>query len=142
MISLKETNANEKVGAEGSRVKRQTAQPADALYQQLMLQLQALEQKLYLKMGKTMSELKMMRKAEKAMREKRALVLKRPDSLVDRQHEAVPLGSVPWWQLRQTEQWQSRNLINGQHSKNHFICLLYTSPSPRDRQKSRMPSSA
>ena len=25
----------------------------------------------------------------------------------------------------------------------HFdICLLYTSPSPRDRQKSRMPSSA
>ena len=25
---------------------------------------------------------------------------------------------------------------------NHHICLLYTSPSPRDRQKSRMPSSA
>ena len=24
----------------------------------------------------------------------------------------------------------------------HHICLLYTSPSPRDRQKSRMPSSA
>ena len=24
----------------------------------------------------------------------------------------------------------------------HGICLLYTSPSPRDRQKSRMPSSA
>ena len=23
-----------------------------------------------------------------------------------------------------------------------IICLLYTSPSPRDRQKSRMPSSA
>ena len=26
--------------------------------------------------------------------------------------------------------------------KNSMICLLYTSPSPRDRQKSRMPSSA
>ena len=26
--------------------------------------------------------------------------------------------------------------------ENHFSCLLYTSPSPRDRQKSRMPSSA
>ena len=27
--------------------------------------------------------------------------------------------------------------------RNHSsICLLYTSPSPRDRQKSRMPSSA
>ena len=25
---------------------------------------------------------------------------------------------------------------------NHHNCLLYTSPSPRDRQKSRMPSSA
>ena len=24
----------------------------------------------------------------------------------------------------------------------HRVCLLYTSPSPRDRQKSRMPSSA
>ena len=25
---------------------------------------------------------------------------------------------------------------------NYIRCLLYTSPSPRDRQKSRMPSSA
>ena len=25
---------------------------------------------------------------------------------------------------------------------NYYTCLLYTSPSPRDRQKSRMPSSA
>ena len=25
---------------------------------------------------------------------------------------------------------------------NNYTCLLYTSPSPRDRQKSRMPSSA
>ena len=25
---------------------------------------------------------------------------------------------------------------------NFLVCLLYTSPSPRDRQKSRMPSSA
>ena len=28
------------------------------------------------------------------------------------------------------------------HSFNMRGCLLYTSPSPRDRQKSRMPSSA
>ena len=27
-------------------------------------------------------------------------------------------------------------------TKNYYACLLYTSPSPRDRQKSRMPSSA
>ena len=27
-------------------------------------------------------------------------------------------------------------------SAHDYVCLLYTSPSPRDRQKSRMPSSA
>ena len=27
-------------------------------------------------------------------------------------------------------------------AESHISCLLYTSPSPRDRQKSRMPSSA
>ena len=32
------------------------------------------------------------------------------------------------------------NIAN--HIKGAKICLLYTSPSPRDRQKSRMPSSA
>ena len=35
-------------------------------------------------------------------------------------------------------------LINKNKRKllSNYICLLYTSPSPRDRQKSRMPSSA
>ena len=39
---------------------------------------------------------------------------------------------------------EERNLGEYEHAKlQHFIdCLLYTSPSPRDRQKSRMPSSA
>ena len=38
--------------------------------------------------------------------------------------------------------------VNGEHRDAYgtrasdIICLLYTSPSPRDRQKSRMPSSA
>ena len=31
---------------------------------------------------------------------------------------------------------------HGGCSEHCYICLLYTSPSPRDRQKSRMPSSA
>ena len=35
----------------------------------------------------------------------------------------------------------STDLITAQRSEGKF-CLLYTSPSPRDRQKSRMPSSA
>ena len=32
--------------------------------------------------------------------------------------------------------------INKFNKNNVYFCLLYTSPSPRDRQKSRMPSSA
>ena len=35
-----------------------------------------------------------------------------------------------------------RQTADGQISDLENICLLYTSPSPRDRQKSRMPSSA
>ena len=31
--------------------------------------------------------------------------------------------------------------VRGNHD-DRYACLLYTSPSPRDRQKSRMPSSA
>ena len=33
-------------------------------------------------------------------------------------------------------------LIRFHRMNNYETCLLYTSPSPRDRQKSRMPSSA
>ena len=32
--------------------------------------------------------------------------------------------------------------VNIKYERLKEICLLYTSPSPRDRQKSRMPSSA
>ena len=32
--------------------------------------------------------------------------------------------------------------VQGKVSDIYSFCLLYTSPSPRDRQKSRMPSSA
>ena len=37
---------------------------------------------------------------------------------------------------------EDRGLIRYLLSHWHTTCLLYTSPSPRDRQKSRMPSSA
>ena len=44
----------------------------------------------------------------------------------------------------QAEEWhdslESKKSEN--YQEKHEICLLYTSPSPRDRQKSRMPSSA
>ena len=35
---------------------------------------------------------------------------------------------------------RSSHIGSGDYS--NWVCLLYTSPSPRDRQKSRMPSSA
>ena len=35
-----------------------------------------------------------------------------------------------------------RKQLDAETAEEHRICLLYTSPSPRDRQKSRMPSSA
>ena len=38
------------------------------------------------------------------------------------------------------DRWQENYLGNKKFEDK--ICLLYTSPSPRDRQKSRMPSSA
>ena len=34
------------------------------------------------------------------------------------------------------------NVTNAQGEFSFWICLLYTSPSPRDRTRSRMPSSA
>ena len=34
------------------------------------------------------------------------------------------------------------SMENNEFADESIICLLYTSPSPRDRQKSRMPSSA
>ena len=37
--------------------------------------------------------------------------------------------------------WNSNNAYNT-IDKNPYDCLLYTSPSPRDRTRSRMPSSA
>ena len=43
-------------------------------------------------------------------------------------------GESPIWDLRATRSTHD--------FENRTICLLYTSPSPRDRQKSRMPSSA
>ena len=50
-----------------------------------------------------------------------------------------------------SERFERAELLNGRAAMIGFVvgvltealtCLLYTSPSPRDRQKSRMPSSA
>ena len=36
----------------------------------------------------------------------------------------------------------NRWVIGGEYLEKHYPCLLYTSPSPRDVEESRMPSSA
>ena len=59
-------------------------------------------------------------------------------------------GIHTWLDDRLVDQWPKNwNALEGISTlaeilgKNHYdTCLLYTSPSPRDRQKSRMPSSA
>ena len=54
-----------------------------------------------------------------------------PVPVVDVQKDSVMLGGCA-------------NVLNTIYAMGGqvFVCLLYTSPSPRDRQKSRMPSSA
>ena len=58
-----------------------------------------------------------------------------------------PFYATGWWRWRTWRcpqagidnlTWQSELI----HNEDYCNCLLYTSPSPRDRQKSRMPSSA
>ena len=72
--------------------------------------------------------------------------------------ERAPLSETQWeimqavWQLGEgsvSDVWKqmcesrevARNTVLTQMDR-LYNCLLYTSPSPRDRQKSRMPSSA
>ena len=47
-------------------------------------------------------------------------------------------------EIELTYNWDGDELGQGSRNFGHlaYSCLLYTSPSPRDRQKSRMPSSA
>ena len=44
--------------------------------------------------------------------------------------------------IDQIKECQDPHAIFNIHGGNNLICLLYTSPSPRDRTRSRMPSSA
>ena len=51
--------------------------------------------------------------------------------------------SEPGWKF--ADPWHYTTVHMGQTPadvRRSYACLLYTSPSPRDRQKSRMPSSA
>ena len=46
------------------------------------------------------------------------------------------------WELMRRQQATADAIGLGEISDHYHVCLLYTSPSPRDRTRSRMPSSA
>ena len=57
--------------------------------------------------------------------------------------EPMPFGTIDWLINATVEHGGLRSMYRAVTSEAQVrICLLYTSPSPRDRQKSRMPSSA
>ena len=58
------------------------------------------------------------------------------DGGIKKRREIIESASVA---LGLTDEQRTQTVPSGEPM---YLCLLYTSPSPRDRQKSRMPSSA
>lgn len=90
----------------------------DPVYEMIMKAFEQLEQKMYYRLGKSQEDIRRMKREQKAKVKHRAEILKRQDSLVERQSVAVPLGAVPWWEQRQNSQWQSKIFINDVHLSN------------------------
>ena len=53
-------------------------------------------------------------------------------------------GTIPTYNKAEAKMRPNREDLKGDKKVtiNYYCCLLYTSPSPRDRTRSRMPSSA
>ena len=64
-----------------------------------------------------------------------AIIQAKPDFILISERGLNSFGSIE-------KLGQHPSLVFTPAAKNNNICLLYTSPSPRDREKSRMPSSA
>ena len=47
-----------------------------------------------------------------------------------------------YWMISELKLYEGSAVTFGANSETNVVCLLYTSPSPRDRTRSRMPSSA
>ena len=54
----------------------------------------------------------------------------------------VPTASTSPWQAMDLDTQANPLDVAFTDSRHGYLCLLYTSPSPRDRTRSRMPSSA
>ena len=67
-------------------------------------------------------------------------------ALFDLDHTLIPIDSdYSWGQFTVSLGWTDPvefTRLNDQFYTQYKACLLYTSPSPRDRTRSRMPSSA
>ena len=50
--------------------------------------------------------------------------------------------SMPHFGFTKDRIWLRANIKNMTSDEDSWVCLLYTSPSPRDKRQSRMPSSA
>ena len=60
-------------------------------------------------------------------------------NMVRNLHEEAPVNSVGGGNIAGTREAGDDPPVR---RKKKYICLLYTSPSPRDKRQSRMPSSA
>ena len=54
----------------------------------------------------------------------------------------VGITKVRWVSAAGTLEGRVKRIDHAKNADGEWICLLYTSPSPRDRTRSRMPSSA
>ena len=72
------------------------------------------------------------------------------DSLIQVQHRGQDAAGISTWDGSKMSNYKDLGLVTEVFKKadslnlegNIGVCLLYTSPSPRDRTRSRMPSSA
>ena len=71
--------------------------------------------------------------------------LRTPISQTEEYYQALKMNKVPTVMIRFNEEYHGTSTKPSNFLRTHgYInaCLLYTSPSPRDKRQSRMPSSA
>ena len=65
-----------------------------------------------------------------------------PEEITFREEGKRIIVSTPPATITSVQLSDGSKVLLSANSRLEYLCLLYTSPSPRDRQKSRMPSSA
>ena len=70
---------------------------------------------------------------------------RRADEAIAHYEKLLADEKTPFWLVAKFNQWCGKGIVNttkDYKKAEPYFCLLYTSPSPRDRTRSRMPSSA